>query len=149
MATGAVEEGEAVMRGLPAMIATRVVTVDGANVTGMTGVDGGVSLTWEMKTAVGVVAAGGGGVTVGVGAGAGAGAGAGGGAGGAAVTVMVKVCAAPMSLPPLAVPPLSCTWTEKVDIPETSAARVYVSVPSGSRAGRTANRPGLLTLPTR
>ncbi len=34
-----------------------------------------------------------------------------------AVTVMVKVCARLRSSPPLAVPPLSCTWTVTVAVP--------------------------------
>src|SRR5436189_281050 len=44
-------------------------------------------------------------------------------------TVMVKVCAGLVSTPPLAVPPLSVSFTETVLLPDRPAAGVYVRVP--------------------
>ena len=50
-------------------------------------------------------------------------------------TVMVKVCAALVSTPPLAVPPLSCAFTVTVATPFAMRAGVKVSVPSTPIAG--------------
>ena len=46
-----------------------------------------------------------------------------------AFTVMVNVCVANVSSPPLAVPPLSLSTTETVATPLAFDASVYVSVP--------------------
>src|SRR5436190_1781846 len=56
-----------------------------------------------------------------------------------AVIVMVKVCGALVSLPPLAVPPLSLATTVMVAEPLASAAPVKVNVPVGEMAGATSN----------
>ena len=53
----------------------------------------------------------------------------------AALSVMVKVCAAFVSTPPLAVPPLSWTVTVTVALPLAFAAGVKVSAPLAARAG--------------
>src|SRR5207237_88126 len=60
-----------------------------------------------------------------------------------AVTVMVKVCGALVSLPPLAVPPSSLAMTVTWATPLASAAVWNVSVPLASSAGRAANRASL------
>ena len=52
-----------------------------------------------------------------------------------AVTVIVKVCVALVSTPPLAVPPLSWIVTVTVAVPTAFAAGVKVSVPVGLTAG--------------
>ena len=56
----------------------------------------------------------------------------------------MNVCGALVSLPPLAVPPLSTARTVTVAPPSASRVGVYVSVPSGAIAGWTAKSPGLL-----
>ncbi len=59
------------------------------------------------------------------------------------LTVIVKVCAADVSTPPLAVPPLSCSKTVTVAVPKAFSAGVYVSVPVvGSMLGPAANSEG-------
>ena len=45
------------------------------------------------------------------------------------VRVTVNVCVEPVSLPPFAVPPLSCNWTVTVAVPPAFAAGVKVSTP--------------------
>ena len=62
-----------------------------------------------------------------------------------AVTVMVKVCDAEVSIPPLAVPPLSCTVTVKSELPVAFAAGVKLSVPSVPMLGPALNKAALLT----
>ena len=57
------------------------------------------------------------------------------------LTVIVNVCCADVSWPPLAVPPLSCTCTVTVALPKASDAVVNVRVPLGLIAGCTENRP--------
>ncbi len=64
------------------------------------------------------------------------------------MTVIVKVCGALVSTPPLAVPPLSWMRTVTIALPEALAAGVYVSAPAGLIAGWALNRP-LLSLLTR
>ncbi len=61
--------------------------------------------------------------------------------GAVSLTVMVNVCAALVSTPPLAVPPLSWMCTVTVVLPSTLAAGVYVRVPVSEIAGWTLNRP--------
>src|SRR4029077_10254479 len=61
-----------------------------------------------------------------------------------AVTAMVKVCAALVSDPPLAMPPLSCRATVTVAVPFALAAVVYVNVPLAAIAGCVANSALLL-----
>src|SRR5262245_25018140 len=61
-----------------------------------------------------------------------------------ALTVIVKVCGALVSWPPLAVPPLSCRRTVTVALPFAFAAGVYVSVPVADTAGNTPNNASLL-----
>src|SRR5262249_31872730 len=61
------------------------------------------------------------------------------------VTVRLNVCGRDKSMPPRAVPPLSCTCTVNVEDPKPLRARAYVRVPLASTAGRRENRPGLLT----
>ena len=61
------------------------------------------------------------------------------------VTVIVKVCAALVSAPPLAVPPLSWIWTVTVAVPLALAAGVYVSLPVGVDRRLRGNSP-LLSL---
>src|SRR5207247_10403553 len=51
------------------------------------------------------------------------------------VTVSVKVWVTLVSTPPNPVPPLSCTVTAIVVVPETFDASVYVSVPSAATVG--------------
>lgn len=51
------------------------------------------------------------------------------------VTVMVKVCGALVSTPPLAVRPVSYAVTVTVALPLAFNAEVKVSVPSAARAG--------------
>ena len=52
-----------------------------------------------------------------------------------AVTVIVKVCGAEVSTPPLATPPLSDKVSVIVAAPAMPGARVYVSVPLVATAG--------------
>src|SRR4029079_4216322 len=63
-----------------------------------------------------------------------------------AVTVMVNVCAALVSAPPLATPPLSCSCTVTVADPFAVAAGVNVSVPFAATAGCAENSALLLLL---
>ena len=56
---------------------------------------------------------------------------------------MVNVCGGLVSLPPLAVPPLSTALTVTVADPTASSAGVYVSVPFAATPGCTAKSPGL------
>ena len=60
------------------------------------------------------------------------------------VTLIVKVCGADVSDPPLAVPPSSFNTTVIVAEPLASGAAVYVSVPVGLIAGATLNSGWLL-----
>src|SRR5438270_836767 len=64
------------------------------------------------------------------------------------VTVMVKVWAALVSTPPLAVPPLSCSWTVTVAVPLALAASVEVSVPLTAETVGCAEKSALLVLLT-
>ena len=57
------------------------------------------------------------------------------GGSGCAVTWIVKVCDVLVSLPPLAVPPLSTACTVTVAVPEAFGAGVKVSDPSAATAG--------------
>src|SRR3954469_7395522 len=59
-------------------------------------------------------------------------------------TVIVNVCAALVSTPPLAVPPLSCAVTVTVADPVAPAADVKVSVPVADTAGWAENSAVLL-----
>ena len=52
-----------------------------------------------------------------------------------AVIVIVNVCGADVSTPPLAVPPSSCATTVTVAVPLAFGAEVYVSVPFEATAG--------------
>ena len=61
------------------------------------------------------------------------------------VTLITKVCAAEVSTPPLAVPPLSISTRVIVAVPLAFAAGVKVSTPVGDTAGPAANRPGLVS----
>src|SRR2546426_1026541 len=63
-----------------------------------------------------------------------------------AFTLMVNVCAALVSTPPLATPPSSCTWTVTVADPFALAAGVKVSVPLAAMAGGTENSAELVVL---
>ncbi len=63
------------------------------------------------------------------------------------VIVIVNVCAALVSTPPLAVPPSSCTCTVTVAVPLRFAAGVKVNVPFAATAG-CAENSGLLSLLT-
>ena len=63
---------------------------------------------------------------------------------GAWLTLIVKICGAEVSLPPLAVPPLSFSTTVSVAVPLVCAAGVYVSTPVGATAGPAAKSPGLV-----
>ena len=66
---------------------------------------------------------------------------------GATRTVMLKVCAALVLMPPLAVPPLSCAVSVTVAVPPSVAGfGVKVSAPPTATAGCTLNRL-LLVLP--
>src|SRR5437899_2100449 len=65
-----------------------------------------------------------------------------------AVTLMLKVCGALVSLPPLAVPPLSRATIVMRAVPLALAAAVNVSVPVGAMAGPEENNPGLVLLVT-
>src|SRR5262245_15518625 len=62
---------------------------------------------------------------------------------------MVKVWGAEVSLPPPAVPPLSCATRVIVDVPVALAVGVYVSVPVGDTAGAVLKIAGLLLPMTR
>ena len=64
-----------------------------------------------------------------------------------AVVVMVKVWTALVFTPPLAVPPLSWSWTDTVAVPENDGFGVYVRVPAALTAGCTVNNT-LLSLVT-
>src|SRR5438309_1089272 len=64
------------------------------------------------------------------------------------VIVIVKVCAALVSTPPLAVPPLSLARTVTVAVPRALAARGSAGLPFGETAGWEVNR-ALLLLVTR
>ena len=55
--------------------------------------------------------------------------------GAVASMVIVKVCGALVSTPPLAVPPLSCTVTVTVAVPLADGFGVKVSVPFAAMAG--------------
>ena len=57
-----------------------------------------------------------------------------------------EVCAALVSTPPLATPPLSCSITVTVTTPKAFAAGVNVSTPAGEIAGWALNRALLLLL---
>jgi hypothetical protein len=57
-------------------------------------------------------------------------------------TVIVKVCGALVSTPPLAVPPLSFAWMVTMATPAVSATGVKVSVPLGWTAGGARRAPG-------
>src|SRR4051794_39265215 len=61
-------------------------------------------------------------------------------------TVMVNVCAALVSAPPFAVPPVSCTCTVTVAVPLTPAAGVNVKAPAAEIAGCIENSATLLLL---
>ncbi len=61
--------------------------------------------------------------------------------------VIVKVCPALVSTPPLAVPPSSCACTVTVADPVAFAAGVKVKVPFAATAGCTENN-AVLSLPT-
>src|SRR6059036_1051142 len=61
-----------------------------------------------------------------------------------AVTVMINVCGALVSTPPLAVPPLSLAVTVTVAAPLALGADRYVNVPADDTLGCTAKRPLLL-----
>ncbi|OPZ11022.1 MAG: hypothetical protein BWZ07_02304 [Alphaproteobacteria bacterium ADurb.BinA280] len=61
-----------------------------------------------------------------------------------AVTVMLSVCAAEISTPPFAVPPLSRSTMDIEALPLASAAGVKLSVPSAASAGAIWNSAGLL-----
>src|SRR6185436_8539636 len=63
---------------------------------------------------------------------------------GGLLTVMVKVCGAEVSTPPLAVPPLSCATIVTVATPYWPVAGVYVSVPFALTAGCDENSGVLL-----
>ncbi len=63
------------------------------------------------------------------------------------VTLIVKVCAALVSMPPLAVPPSSCARTVTVAEPFALRAGVNVNVPFAATAGCAENSP-LLSLVT-
>ena len=58
----------------------------------------------------------------------------------------MKVCARLASLPPLAVPPLSCNWTVTVAEPLALPAAVKVNVPFAAMAGCAENNGWLLLL---
>ena len=60
--------------------------------------------------------------------------------------MIVNVCAALVSAPPFAVPPLSCSCTVTTADPVTLVVVVYVRVPFGAIAGCTANSALLLLL---
>ena len=60
------------------------------------------------------------------------------------VTVIVNVCGADVSTPPLAVPPLSESVSVIVAVPATPGASVYVSVPVDDTAGPALNSAGLV-----
>ena len=61
-----------------------------------------------------------------------------------AVTVIMNVCAALVSTPPLAVPPLSDTLNVIVAVPFALAAGVYVSTPFEAIDGEPENNPGFV-----
>src|SRR5437764_311703 len=65
-----------------------------------------------------------------------------------AVTLIRKVCAALVSLPPLAVPPLSFRTIVIVELPLAFGAGVNVRVPLAEIAGCVENRALLLLLVT-
>src|SRR5437879_10103292 len=60
--------------------------------------------------------------------------------------VIVKLWGAEVSLPPLAVPPLSCAVTVTVAVPLASGALVYVSVPFETTAGLAEKSDGLFVV---
>jgi hypothetical protein len=62
-------------------------------------------------------------------------------------TVIVNVCGALVSTPPLAVPPSSCSRTVTVADPLALAAGVYVNVPFAAIVGCAVNS-AVLSLPT-
>ena len=65
------------------------------------------------------------------------------------LTVIVKVCGAEVSTPPLAVPPLSCSLTVTFAVPLTLGCAVYVSVAVGvDRRLPAGENSGLLSLVT-
>ncbi len=51
------------------------------------------------------------------------------------LTVMVNVCVPLVSVPPLAVPPSSCSVTDTVAVPNAFAARGVGQIPSGVDGG--------------
>ncbi len=61
------------------------------------------------------------------------------------LTVMVKLCGAEVSTPPLAVPPLSCRSSVIVAVPKLFTAGVKVSTPVGEIDGAAEKRPGLVS----
>ncbi len=61
-----------------------------------------------------------------------------------AFTVMTNVCSPDVSVPPLAVPPSSETWSVMVAVPLALAAGLKVSVPLAATAGPAAKRPALV-----
>src|SRR5258708_2225690 len=62
------------------------------------------------------------------------------------VTLMTNVCAALVSMPPLAVPPLSCSFTVTVAVPLALGAAVKLRVPDGVIVGWVVTRALLLLL---
>src|SRR5262245_32186905 len=62
------------------------------------------------------------------------------------LTVMMEVCGALVSTPPLKVPPSSFRMMVRVAAPFAFSAGVYVNVPVAEMAGAAANKAGLLLL---
>ena len=62
------------------------------------------------------------------------------------MTVIVNVATALASMPPFAVPPLSCSCTLTTAEPNVPGAGVNVSVPAGDTAGATAKSVGFVLL---